>query len=99
MHRDRHTSFAPRARREISCDLARALANVAPPSISARPVLTTSSSDVPALRVIAHARVFPRVHKEIFSCEKNVFDGFLKSLFVISALHAEECAVAAPAPM
>jgi hypothetical protein len=37
--------------------------------------------------------------KEIFSCEKNVFDGFLKSLFVISALHAEECVVAAPAPI
>src|SRR6187549_2956931 len=28
---------------------------------------------------------------EIFSCEKNVFDGFLKSLFQIPAVHAEEC--------
>jgi len=45
------------------------------------------------------ARVFLRAHQKNLSCEKNVFDGFLKSLFLISTLYAEECAVAASAPI
>jgi len=49
---------------------------------------------------VCDATVVPHVvRKTIFSCEKNVFDGLGKPLFVISALHAEECTVAASAPM
>jgi len=36
---------------------------------------------------------------KIYSCEKNVFDEFLKSHFVTSTVHAEECIVAASAPI
>jgi len=58
-----------------------------------REQLTTHSTGLIAI-------IRPVVFAEkIQSREKNVFDGFLKSHFVTSTVHAEECIVAASAPI